>query len=152
MKKLILPILATGLMLTACKKTEEVKTEGTTETTEVATTDSLQTAQTEAATPTAFGGTYKGTTPCADCPGIDVTLTLNTDNTFTLEEVYQGDKGTTLKTEGTLEVKGSYATLKEKDAKDGIKPRVIFVEGNNVWFVDAVDATEKQDTYKLVKQ
>jgi uncharacterized lipoprotein NlpE involved in copper resistance len=31
---------------------------------------------------------FRGTTPCADCPGIDTTLTLNEDGTFTLSTVY----------------------------------------------------------------
>lgn len=35
-------------------------------------------------------GTYKGILPCADCEGIQTTLTLNTDNTYTLSTVYLG--------------------------------------------------------------
>lgn len=35
-------------------------------------------------------GTYQGTLPCADCAGIDYTLTLNEDETYTLAQVYQG--------------------------------------------------------------
>ena len=30
-----------------------------------------------------WSGTYEGTLPCADCPGIKVTLVLNEDNTYT---------------------------------------------------------------------
>ncbi len=36
-----------------------------------------------------WAGTYTGTIPCADCPGIETTLTLNYDNTFRLTSVYQ---------------------------------------------------------------
>ncbi len=36
-----------------------------------------------------WAGTYTGTTPCADCPGIETTLTLNYDNTLRLASVYQ---------------------------------------------------------------
>lgn len=32
---------------------------------------------------------YTGVTPCADCPGIEETLTLNTDKTFSLNRIYQ---------------------------------------------------------------
>lgn len=32
--------------------------------------------------------TYRGTQPCADCPGIEVILTLNSDNTYVQKSVY----------------------------------------------------------------
>ena len=35
-----------------------------------------------------YEGTYKGVFPAADCPGIETTLTLNPDKTFTLHSVY----------------------------------------------------------------
>jgi len=34
-------------------------------------------------------GKYSGIIPCADCPGIETTVTLNSDNTFTYTGVYQ---------------------------------------------------------------
>ena len=37
-----------------------------------------------------FAGTFKGTLPCADCPGIDTTLVLNADGTYTLAIVSGG--------------------------------------------------------------
>lgn len=33
---------------------------------------------------------YKGTLPCADCSGIDTTLTLYNDETYTMSSIYQG--------------------------------------------------------------
>ena len=35
-----------------------------------------------------YEGTYKGVFPAADCPGIEITLILNKDKTFTLHSVY----------------------------------------------------------------
>jgi uncharacterized lipoprotein NlpE involved in copper resistance len=35
-------------------------------------------------------GTYTGTLPCADCPGIDVTVVLKDDSTFQVTNKYQG--------------------------------------------------------------
>jgi copper homeostasis protein (lipoprotein) len=35
-----------------------------------------------------WAGTYRGVTPCADCPGIETALTLNTDNTYQLQTRY----------------------------------------------------------------
>jgi uncharacterized lipoprotein NlpE involved in copper resistance len=41
-------------------------------------------------TPTTFFGTYSGTIPCADCEGIETTLTLNDDKTFSITRKYLG--------------------------------------------------------------
>lgn len=37
----------------------------------------------------AFAGTFTGTLPCADCPGIDETLHLGADGNFELTDVYR---------------------------------------------------------------
>lgn len=79
------------------------------------------------ATPTAAGdtsenaldwnGTYEATVPCADCPGIKTSLTLNNDKTFSITEEYlerkskSEDKGTF-----TWDATGSIITLKGKTA------------------------------------
>jgi heat shock protein HslJ len=41
-----------------------------------------------------WSGTYFGTVPCADCPGINVELTLRSDLTYTMTRVYQDRQGT----------------------------------------------------------
>ncbi|GHV55666.1 hypothetical protein FACS1894182_00420 [Bacteroidia bacterium] len=38
---------------------------------------------------TQWTGTYYGTIPCADCPGINVELTLNSDLTYSMKRIYQ---------------------------------------------------------------
>lgn len=43
--------------------------------------------------PVAFAGTFSGTLPCADCPGIDTRLELLGDGNFKLTETYQERKG-----------------------------------------------------------
>ena len=48
-----------------------------------------------------FAGTFSGTLPCADCPGIDTTLQLRADNTFALGETYRERKVTPSRLEGT---------------------------------------------------
>ena len=40
-----------------------------------------------------WAGTYEGTTPCADCDGIQTTVELKTDKTFTLTQNYLGKQG-----------------------------------------------------------
>jgi len=46
------------------------------------------------ALPLALPATFQGTTRCADCAGIDVTLTLRADGTFAQRYVYQGRPST----------------------------------------------------------
>lgn len=57
------------------------------------------------ATPTfdqkGFAGTFSGTVPCADCPGIDATLALSPDGTFVLTQDRQGDEAGDGQVDGT---------------------------------------------------
>ena len=75
-----------------------------------------------------WNGTYKGTLPCADCAGIDMTITLNQDGTYVLEESYQDKEDGQSKSEGqfTWDANGSIVTLTNEDA-----PNQYFV-GENV--------------------
>lgn len=60
-----------------------------------------------------YYGEYKGTVPAADCPGIEMTLVLNKDNTFTLHSSYI-DRKTVIDESGTFSIEGNILTLKEK--------------------------------------
>lgn len=60
-----------------------------------------------------YEGTYKGVLPAADCPGIETTLTLNPDKTFTLHAVYL-DKNSSFDEKGTYTVKEDLLTLQEE--------------------------------------
>ena len=53
------------------------------------------------ATAFAVAGTFSGTLPCADCPGIDTTIALAADGTYTLDETYQDRKVEPIKGDGT---------------------------------------------------
>jgi len=53
-----------------------------------------------------YYGTYKGTLPAADCPGINVTLTLNKNKTFSKTEEYI-DRDT-FNSAGTYSINGNY--------------------------------------------
>ena len=35
-----------------------------------------------------LSGTYEGTLPCADCPGLQTLITFNSDGTFYMEATY----------------------------------------------------------------
>jgi copper homeostasis protein (lipoprotein) len=52
----------------------------------------------------AFAGMFTGTLPCADCSGIDETLELKTDGSFTLTDAYRG------RPQGTQTVAGNWTT------------------------------------------
>ncbi len=51
-----------------------------------------------------FAGTFKGTLPCADCPGIDTTLELKADGSYLLSETFIGQPGGATKVDGTWTV------------------------------------------------
>ena len=59
-----------------------------------------------------YEGIYKGVLPAADCPGIETTLTLNPDKSFTLHSVYM-EKNTSFVATGTYTVEKDLLTLKE---------------------------------------
>ena len=60
-----------------------------------------------------IAGTYEGTLPAADCPGIETTLTLNPDKTLTLHSVYI-DRDSSFDEKGTYTLEGNILTLKEE--------------------------------------
>lgn len=51
-----------------------------------------------------FAGTFTGTLPCADCPGIETTLELAADGTYRITEVYQEEDVAPREMDGTWTV------------------------------------------------
>ncbi len=79
MKKAILAMgLALALLSTACSGSSNQSSRA------------AQASSTAAAAPadTAYCGTYRGTLPAADCPGIKTVLTIAADSTYTLSSQY----------------------------------------------------------------
>jgi uncharacterized lipoprotein NlpE involved in copper resistance len=70
--KNILLILAAAIMLTACGGNSRQKT--------TAGVPDMHNAENALD----YQGTYKGVFPAADCPGIEIELTLHNDNTYTM--------------------------------------------------------------------
>ncbi|WP_147638518.1 copper resistance protein NlpE [Alistipes sp.] len=62
-----------------------------------------------------YTGTYTGVLPAADCPGIEVRLTLGDDGRYTLDEQYI-DRDTRFHTAGRYTVRENLLTL---DGADG---------------------------------
>jgi copper homeostasis protein (lipoprotein) len=63
--------------------------------------DALPSAQGAPFDAKAFAGTFAGTLPCADCPGIDTRIVLAADGTYTITESYQERSAPELKGDGT---------------------------------------------------
>ena len=61
-------------------------------------------------------GTYIGTIPCADCPGINIIITLNSDETFNYNASYE-ERNTTILDSGNFmwHNNGSVVHLKTKN-------------------------------------
>ena len=149
MKKMILPVLLTGLFAVSCSKKEEANTE----TPQAVEADSAQAQPEEAAkaeAPKKHVGEFSGKLPCADCPGIETKLTLNEDGSFLLDETYLEKKDGQFNAKGSYEVSedGAFVTLKE-EGND--KPRVFLVEEDAAYLVEKVGDAKKPE-YKLAKK
>ena len=149
MKKMILPVLLTGLFAVSCSKKEEAKAE----TPQAVEADSAQAQPEEAAkaeAPKKHVGEFSGKLPCADCPGIETKLTLNEDGSFLLDETYLDKKDGQFNAKGSYEVSedGAFVTLKE-EGND--KPRVFLVEEDAVYLVEKVGDAKKPE-YKFAKK
>ena len=108
MKRIILSVMMIAVM-TACgnsKKTDNNATDPAEKTEAV----DMHTAENSLD----YQGIYKGTLPAADCPGIEATLTINQDSTFTLKYVYI-DRNSSFEDKGTYTIEGSVLTTKGED-------------------------------------
>lgn len=147
MKKLIFPAIAAGLITVSCAK-KEAKTE------EVAVVDSIKVEKTVVTTTEkpVLSGTFEGTIPCADCPGIETKLTLNeADKTYVLDSKYLEKKDGAFSDKGSFEVSedGAFITLKEEG---NITPQVYHITGDAAYLVTKVGDTELKAEYKLTKK
>lgn len=146
MKKMILPVLFTGLLAVSCSKKEEVKQE--TKVTEVQTTTTTDTTSN-------LSGNYEGTIPCADCPGIETKLTLNQDETFVLERNYLESKNGKSSEKGTYEVEevqGKGKFIKLDYEKDNEPDTFLFVAEDGIYMVSEIGNSEVNPQYKLAKK
>jgi uncharacterized lipoprotein NlpE involved in copper resistance len=81
-----------------------------------------------------YTGTYSGVTPCADCEGIEVNLTIKADSTYNLSMKYLGKgDGVPVIREGSYTwVDGS--TIQLGGITDGASK--FFVGENQIWQLD----------------
>ena len=93
-----------------------------------------------------WDGTYAGILPCASCPGIDVTLDLESDGRYRLAETYQDSGEATFVEQGTFtwNEAGTTITLDDEDK------RSFLVTEGSVEMVGA-DGQPGGDAYRLSK-
>ncbi len=66
----------------------------------------------------ALNGTYSGITPCADCEGIEYTITFNDDFSYSTKSVYLGREENVFETSGNYKIQDGIIQL--LDDKDGL--------------------------------
>ena len=121
-------LLASVLLLGACGGNAQKKSAGDRrEAEKTAPVPDMHTAETSLD----YVGTYTGTFPAADCPGIETELNLSSDGTFALSASYI-DRDATFYDEGTYTVDGSLLTLNGLDEVSYYK-----VEENRLRKLDA---------------
>lgn len=151
MKKLLLSIAVIGV-LASCEKKQEaqpIANEEATAVTEETTAVTEETTPQEAVTD-AWVGVYEGTLPCADCEGIETTLTLNADNTYQLHSNYI--KKESFDETGKLEWDATKKYVTLKDDKDPSNSAIYMVADDGLYLVSAVGDTEAKPDYKLAKK
>lgn len=122
-------ILAAALALAACGgNTPKKNAAAETQTTTAAVSD-MHTAETSLD----YTGTYEGTLPAADCPGIQTTLTLDPDGAYSLHMKYI-DREAEFDEKGIFSVKENLLTLTQLD--DGSE-EYYKVEENRLRMLDA---------------
>ena len=121
-------ILAAAALLAACGgNTQKKAASGGAET--VAEAPDMHTAETSLD----YQGTYAGTLPAADCPGIETRLTLKKDGTFDLHMKYI-DRDSEFDEKGAFTVKENLLTL---TPSEGGQPQYYKVEENRLRRLDA---------------
>lgn len=123
----ILSIAAAALVLVSCGGNAQRKTTQTTPQ-EPAAADMHC-----AANALDYRGTYRGTLPAADCPGIETSLTLSDDGSYILHMSYL-ERDTEFDETGSYTVEGNLLTLQPDD---GENPGYYKVEENRLRHLDA---------------
>jgi copper homeostasis protein (lipoprotein) len=78
-----------------------------------------------------FAGTFTGTMPCADCPGIDTKLVLNADGTYKLHESYRDKPDGDFDSEGTWTAEEDGRRIRLDPNSKSNQDRLFAVKGNN---------------------
>ena len=100
-----------------------------------------------------WAGVYKGVLPCADCEGIETSLTLKMDNSYQLSTTYLGKDASPFKQQGSFEWDAKGSVIRLLNQKDG--PALYQVVENQLIQLDMEGQLingDLADNYKLNKQ
>lgn len=79
----------------------------------------------------AIAGTFTGTLPCADCPGIDEQLVLSADGSFTLTDSYRERPGSEQATSGTWSLESAGQRIRLDPGSKEAADRLFAIEGQD---------------------
>ena len=97
-------------------------------------------------------GVYTGVIPCADCGGIETTLELRADGTYSLTEIYKDKKDGRFESSGKFQWDAANACITVGEGEDLIS---YIVEGDHLIMLDQDGhrvTGELADHYVLTKQ
>jgi copper homeostasis protein (lipoprotein) len=95
-----------------------------------------------------LSGTYEGTLPCADCPGLQTLITLNPDGTFYMEEFYLERSDEPIITEGEWLLDGDILIFTVNDYDFEYK---LISEKEIKWAPDGEEITGTDLNWSLIK-
>ena len=96
-----------------------------------------------------LSGTYEGTLPCADCPGLQTLITFNSDGTFHMEETYLESDVEPRVTDGTWILDKDIITFTAGDYKFEYK---LISEKEIRWAPDGKEITGTDLNWSLLKK
>ena len=101
----------------------------------------------------AFAGTFTGALPCADCPGIDETLALAADGTFTLTNVYRERPDATFTERGSWSIDADAKRLRLDPGSKAGRDRLFAIDDNDTLVALGPDGERGGDAlhYRLAR-
>ena len=145
MKQFLVLAALTALMVSCGNKNKKAETEAQQAATAVA--EAVDTHNSRNALD--YWGTYKGTIPCADCPGIEVEIILDQNGSYKKTMTYlDRAPDNVFKTEGSYEWSADGRNITLTNASDGESYQV----GENVLFMLDADGNRNPEAYNLNKQ
>jgi hypothetical protein len=96
-----------------------------------------------------LSGTFEGTLPCADCPGLKTLITLNPDGTFYMEETYLERSDEPVITEGEWILSGDIITFTAGDYEFEYK---LISDDEIRWAPDGEEITGTNLNWSLFKK
>ncbi|WP_407351888.1 copper resistance protein NlpE [Luteimonas sp. R10] len=109
--KTLLPALVAVVLLAGCKPDAAPAPAAEAPAADAPAPEAARTGALAAVDPAALAGTFTGTLPCADCPGIDTVLELRADGSAALTETYQ-ERGEAEPSRGTWTVEEAGTRLR----------------------------------------